>query len=205
MNTKIKFKAMMVITLMSIIIAIMALASCFYLQEYVSKKDTSTKIQAATLSCSDRLELQREEIFQANLQTINTQPIRNSSATDDQIRAWASKFPTLSTEIENIINLSHQYGIDPVYITALIALETGHMEKGSAITHNNVSGIKNGSDYAHYATFYDSIKDTIRLTALYTTYEIPLDTVEKISQRWSESPEKAQKTLQIMLEIQSYE
>jgi Muramidase (flagellum-specific) len=148
---------------------------------------------------------QEVDIFQAEVSIVNTQLIRNQSATDEQIKNWATKYTTMAKNIDNIIDLSHAYGIDPTYIAALVALETGYMEKGAALSHNNVSGIKNGADYQYYETFYDSIKDTVRLTALYTTYDPPLDTVEKISSVWSESSTKAQKTLEIMLEIQKTE
>lgn len=169
-----------------------------------------TKVVANEISCQDQIDLALEnksqEVFEAELQKINEQSIRYQSATDEQIYGWCAQFPKLNQYAPYILETSKAYDIDPVYIFALVALESGHLEKGSGLSHNNVSGIKAGNEYKYYNTYEESILDTIRLTSSYasTLFEEPLNTVEKISSKWSESTTKADLTNQIMREIQQW-
>lgn len=110
--------------------------------------------------------------------------------THDQVEQALAKFSNIDESmLEEILSLSEFYSIDPGFILATFALETGWGNSRVWLENNNPGGIMNGNEYAAYSSQMEGMHAMVKLIYHYTIGYIPwvgeLISVQEIRNTWS--------------------
>lgn len=109
--------------------------------------------------------------------------------THDQIERAMTRFENVNDELfEEIISLSEFYGIDPGFVLATFALETGWGKSIAWTENNNPAGIKVNGEYVKYQSKLEGMHSLFRLTYHYTigytSWIGTRTTVKEIRDKW---------------------
>lgn len=187
-----------------IIGGLLAYAVCNYGYTFITNLELSYQNREEQL-IYDMFNYYEKKIYDVNIMRIGDQSIRTYAAPVDVIEKYLQNNNSNLLEYKDyIIEESLKYSIDPIFITALITLETGHGKEFIFTQQNNAGGIKCGQNFCSYNSKKEGIRATIRLVADYAAamWEEPLSTIEDIYLRWSGSEGAVELLKQVYYEIE---